>query len=122
MPITRFSLKEFSITDGALSAIIQTYTREAGVRSLERELMKVARKAVTEILKGRTGKVEVTAENINDYLGVPRYRHGEAERTDQVGVVTGLAWTEVGGEPSDDRRRHDARQGPHDGDRQPARR
>ncbi|KQY19233.1 MULTISPECIES: endopeptidase La [Rhizobium/Agrobacterium group] len=90
--------KEFSITDGALSAIIQTYTREAGVRSLERELMKVARKAVTEILKGRTGKVEVTAENINDYLGVPRYRHGEAERTDQVGVVTGLAWTEVGGE------------------------
>jgi ATP-dependent Lon protease len=90
--------KEFSITDGALSAIIQTYTREAGVRSLERELMKVARKAVTEILKGRTDKVEVTAENINDYLGVPRYRHGEAERTDQVGVVTGLAWTEVGGE------------------------
>jgi ATP-dependent Lon protease len=78
--------KEFSITDGALSAIIQT------------ELMKVARKAVTEILKGRTDKVEVTAENINDYLGVPRYRHGEAERTDQVGVVTGLAWTEVGGE------------------------
>ena len=90
--------KEFAITDGALSAIIQTYTREAGVRSLERELMKVARKAVTEILKGRTDKVEVTAENINDYLGVPRYRHGEAERTDQVGVVTGLAWTEVGGE------------------------
>ncbi|OBZ96266.1 DNA-binding protein [Pararhizobium polonicum] len=90
--------KEFSITDGALSAIIQTYTREAGVRSLERELMKVARKAVTVILKGRTDKVEVTAENINDYLGVPRYRHGEAERTDQVGVVTGLAWTEVGGE------------------------
>ncbi|CAN7153875.1 endopeptidase La [Pararhizobium sp. LjRoot255] len=90
--------KEFSITDGAISAVIQTYTREAGVRSLERELMKVARKAVTEILKGRTDKVEVTAENINDYLGVPRYRHGEAERADQVGVVTGLAWTEVGGE------------------------
>ncbi|HTO29699.1 MAG TPA: endopeptidase La [Pararhizobium sp.] len=90
--------KEFSVTDGALSAVIQTYTREAGVRSLERELMKLARKAVTEILKGRTDKVEVTAENINDYLGVPRYRHGEAERTDQVGVVTGLAWTEVGGE------------------------
>ncbi len=90
--------KEFSITDGAIAAVIQTYTREAGVRSLERELMKVARKAVTEILKGRTEKVEVTAENINDYLGVPRYRHGEAERTDQVGVVTGLAWTEVGGE------------------------
>lgn len=90
--------KEFSVTDGALSAVIQTYTREAGVRSLERELMKLARKAVTEILKGKTTKVEVTAGNINDYLGVPRYRHGEAERTDQVGVVTGLAWTEVGGE------------------------
>ncbi|CAN7438545.1 endopeptidase La [Pararhizobium sp. LjRoot235] len=90
--------KEFSITDGAISAVIQTYTREAGVRNLERELMKVARKAVTEILKGRTEKVVVTAENINDYLGVPRFRHGEAERADQVGVVTGLAWTEVGGE------------------------
>ncbi|MCV9965638.1 endopeptidase La [Pararhizobium sp. BT-229] len=90
--------KEFSVTDGALRAVIQTYTREAGVRSLERELMKLARKAVTEILKGKTSKVEVTAENIHDYLGVPRFRHGEAERTDQVGVVTGLAWTEVGGE------------------------
>ncbi|MBB5538346.1 endopeptidase La [Rhizobium giardinii] len=90
--------KEFSVTDGALRGVIQTYTREAGVRSLERELMKLARKAVTEILKGKTSKVEVTADNIQDYLGVPRYRHGEAERTDQVGVVTGLAWTEVGGE------------------------
>ncbi|HXV30420.1 MAG TPA: S16 family serine protease, partial [Sinorhizobium sp.] len=77
---------------------IQTYTREAGVRNFERELMKLARKAVTEILKGRTNKVEVTAANVHDYLGVPRYRHGEAERDDQVGVVTGLAWTEVGGE------------------------
>ena len=90
--------KEFSVTDGALRTVIQTYTREAGVRSLERELMKLARKAVTEILKGKTEKVEVTAENVHEYLGVPRYRHGEAERTDQVGVVTGLAWTEVGGE------------------------
>ncbi|WP_438749123.1 endopeptidase La [Pararhizobium sp. O133] len=90
--------KEFSVTDEALRTVIQTYTREAGVRSLERELMKLARKAVTEILKGKTDKVEVTPENVNDYLGVPRYRHGEAERTDQVGVVTGLAWTEVGGE------------------------
>ncbi|ASY62374.1 ATP-dependent protease La Type I [Sinorhizobium sojae CCBAU 05684] len=89
---------EFSVTDGALMAVIQTYTREAGVRNFERELMKLARKAVTEILKGRTKKVEVTAENVHDYLGVPRYRHGEAERDDQVGVVTGLAWTEVGGE------------------------
>ncbi|ACP24826.1 ATP-dependent protease La [Sinorhizobium fredii NGR234] len=89
---------EFSVTDGALMAVIQTYTREAGVRNFERELMKLARKAVTEILKGKTKKVEVTADNVNDYLGVPRFRHGEAERDDQVGVVTGLAWTEVGGE------------------------
>jgi ATP-dependent Lon protease len=89
---------EFSVTDGALMAVIQNYTREAGVRNFERELMKLARKAVTEILKGKTKKVEVTAENIHDYLGVPRFRHGEAERDDQVGVVTGLAWTEVGGE------------------------
>lgn len=89
---------EFSVTDGALMAVIQTYTREAGVRNFERELMKLARKAVTEILKGKTKKVDVTVENVNDYLGVPRFRHGEAERDDQVGVVTGLAWTEVGGE------------------------
>ncbi|WP_173931613.1 endopeptidase La [Chelativorans sp. Marseille-P2723] len=89
---------EFSVSDEALQAIIRTYTREAGVRNLERELMKLARKAVTEIL--RTGKesVEVTAENLADYLGVPRYRFGQAEGEDQVGVVTGLAWTEVGGE------------------------
>ncbi|OCP16426.1 MULTISPECIES: endopeptidase La [unclassified Ensifer] len=90
--------KEFSVTDGALMAVIQTYTREAGVRNFERELMKLARKAVTEIIKGKAKAVAVTAENIPDYLGVPRYRHGEAERDDQVGVVTGLAWTEVGGE------------------------
>ncbi|WP_026619302.1 ATP-dependent Lon protease [Ensifer sp. WSM1721] len=90
--------QEFSVTDGALMAVIQTYTREAGVRNFERELMKLARKAVTEILKGKTKKVEVTTENVHDYLGVPRFRHGEAERDDQVGVVTGLAWTEVGGE------------------------
>ncbi len=89
---------EFSMTDEALEATIQTYTREAGVRSLERELMKVARKAVTEIIKGKTKTVEVTKANLHEYLGVPRYRHGEAEGEDQVGVVTGLAWTEVGGE------------------------
>jgi ATP-dependent Lon protease len=90
--------EEFSVTDDALMAISQQYTREAGVRSFERELMKLARKAVTEIIKGKTARVEVTAANIHDYLGVPRYRHGEAEGEDQVGVVTGLAWTEVGGE------------------------
>ncbi|MGO7623936.1 S16 family serine protease, partial [Rhizobium ruizarguesonis] len=70
----------------------------AGVRNFERELMKLARKAVTEIIKGKTKAVHVTAANISDYLGVPSFRHGEAEGEDQVGVVTGLAWTEVGGE------------------------
>ncbi len=89
---------EFSVSDDALMAVIQQYTREAGVRNFERELMKLARKAVTEIIKGKAKSVDVTAANINEYLGVPRFRHGEAERDDQVGVVTGLAWTEVGGE------------------------
>jgi ATP-dependent Lon protease len=89
---------EFSVDDGAILAVVRTYTREAGVRNLERELMKLARKVVTEILKGEKTSVAVTADNISDYLGVPRYRHGEAEGDDQVGVVTGLAWTEVGGE------------------------
>lgn len=95
--------QEFSVSDGAMREIIRTYTREAGVRNLERELMKLARKAVTEILRnakkdGGKDKVEVTEDNLADYLGVQRYRFGQAEGEDQVGVVTGLAWTEVGGE------------------------
>ena len=90
--------KEFSITDEALRLAIQQYTREAGVRNLERELMKLARKAVTEILRTKKKSVKITKDNLADYLGVPRYRHGMAEGEDQVGVVTGLAWTEVGGE------------------------
>jgi ATP-dependent Lon protease len=90
--------KEFSVSEDAIRAIIQTYTREAGVRSLERELMKLGRKAVTEILRQKKETVAITAENISDYLGVPRYRFGQVEADDQVGVVTGLAWTEVGGE------------------------
>lgn len=76
--------EEFSVSDDALMAISQQYTREAGVRSFERELMKLARKAVTEIIKGKTKSVHVTAANIADYLGVPRFRHGEAEGEDQV--------------------------------------
>ncbi|WP_152045705.1 endopeptidase La [Aureimonas psammosilenae] len=90
--------EEFSVQTEALREIARRYTREAGVRSFERELMTLARKAVTKILKGETEAVEVTAENLADYLGVPRYRYGEVEADDQVGVVTGLAWTEVGGE------------------------
>ena len=89
---------EFSITDDALRQVIRTYTREAGVRNLERELMTLARKAVTDILRTDKKVIEVTPENLDDYLGVPRYRYGEIDADDQVGVVTGLAWTEVGGE------------------------
>jgi len=90
--------REFDLTDGALTAIVRTYTREAGVRNLEREIAKVARKAVTKLVKKETTQVTVTADNLSDFLGVPRFRYGMAEKEDQVGVVTGLAWTSVGGE------------------------
>ena len=90
--------KEFSITDEALTKAIQLYTKEAGVRNLERELAKVARKAVTTIVKKEADVIEVTADNLNDFLGVEKHRFGLAEKEDQVGVVTGLAWTSVGGE------------------------
>ncbi|MDO5630947.1 MAG: endopeptidase La [Paracoccus sp. (in: a-proteobacteria)] len=89
---------EFSVTDEALNHVIRYYTREAGVRSLEREIAKLARKAVTEILKGTAKSVEVTPEKAEEYLGVRRHRYGLAEKDDQVGVVTGLAWTQVGGD------------------------
>jgi len=90
--------KEFDLSDGALMEIIRTYTREAGVRNLEREIAKIARKAVTKLVRKETTRVEVTPENLADFLGVARYRYGLAEKEDQVGVVTGLAWTSVGGE------------------------
>ncbi|MEO1544745.1 MAG: endopeptidase La, partial [Pseudomonadota bacterium] len=89
---------EWSIDDEALLELVRRYTREAGVRSLEREVAKMARKSVKEILTSSNTKVEITKDNITDYLGVPKYRYGEAELEDQVGIVTGLAWTEVGGE------------------------
>jgi ATP-dependent Lon protease len=89
---------EFAVSDAALTEMIRTYTREAGVRNLERELAKLARKAVTDILKGREKTVEVTPERLEGYLGVKRHRYGLAEKEDQVGVVTGLAWTSVGGD------------------------
>jgi ATP-dependent Lon protease len=89
---------EWELDDDALKTVIRRYTREAGVRSLEREIAKLARKAVKEILMGTTKTARVTPDNLEHYLGVPKYRYGEAELEDQVGVVTGLAWTEVGGE------------------------
>jgi ATP-dependent Lon protease len=90
--------KEFVVDDSALTAMVRVYTREAGVRNLEREIAKVARKAVTKIVRKETQKVVVTDDNINDFLGVAKFRYGLAEKEDQVGVVTGLAWTSVGGE------------------------
>ncbi|MCZ4259888.1 endopeptidase La [Limimaricola sp. G21655-S1] len=90
--------KEFSIDDAALTEMVRTYTREAGVRNLERELSKIARKAVTKIVRKEVEAVEVTPENLNDFLGVKQFRYGLAEKEDQVGVVTGLAWTSVGGD------------------------
>ena len=90
--------KEFSVSEDAIRAIIRNYTREAGVRNLERELMKLARKAVTEIMKTQKKSVKVTDANIDEYLGVEKFRFGQIDGEDQVGVVTGLAWTEVGGE------------------------
>jgi ATP-dependent Lon protease len=89
---------ELAIERSGLVMIIRRYTREAGVRNLEREISNLSRKAVKQILTGKTLSVTITEDNVADFLGVPRYRYGEAELEDQVGVVTGLAWTEVGGE------------------------
>ncbi|MGH6925336.1 MAG: endopeptidase La, partial [Propylenella sp.] len=89
---------EFEIEDEAIRTVIRRYTREAGVRNLERELATLSRKVVKELLTSDAKTVKITAENLETYLGVVRYRYGEIEREDQVGVVTGLAWTEFGGE------------------------
>ena len=89
---------EWSIDDVSLLELVRRYTREAGVRNLEREISNLARKAVKEILMTEATSVSVTIDNLASYLGVPKFRYGEAETEDQVGVVTGLAWTEVGGE------------------------
>ncbi|WP_048860736.1 endopeptidase La [Acidisphaera rubrifaciens] len=90
--------EEWSITDEALLDLIRYYTREAGVRNLEREIANLARKAVREIVTKKAKKVTFTRKNLEKYAGVRRHRYGETESEDMVGVVTGLAWTEVGGE------------------------
>jgi ATP-dependent Lon protease len=90
---------EFSIAETALRDLVRYYTREAGVRSLDREISKICRKAVKQLLlKGQKGKISVTSRNLDKYVGVRRYTYGIAEKNNQVGQVTGLAWTEVGGE------------------------
>ncbi len=90
--------KEFEVTTDAVTEVIQSYTRESGVRNLEREVNTLARKAVKDLMTNKKKKVKVDAELAQKYLGVQKYKHGMAEGDDQVGVVTGLAWTEVGGE------------------------
>src|SRR5947199_4660781 len=89
---------EWSIDDEALLLVIRRYTREAGVRNLERELSTLIRKAVKELILSEMKSVKASADNLADYLGVPKYRYGEVEDKDQIGIVTGLAWTDVGGE------------------------
>lgn len=90
--------KEWSITDEGLKLLIRRYTREAGVRNLNREIANLIRKAVKDIVTKKEKTVTVTPDNLDKYLGAPRYRFGELEKEDMVGNVTGLAWTEVGGE------------------------
>ena len=92
--------KEFELTEAGIMEVIRRYTREAGVRNLEREINSLARKAIKDIMLSKTAKkkIKATPDVVEKYLGVPKFRHGEIDREDQVGVVTGLAWTEVGGE------------------------
>ena len=89
---------ELDITDGTIKQIIRSYTREAGVRNLEREISKISRKVVKQVVNNEKQKVTVNDKNISDFLGIKKFKYGEVETEDKVGVVTGLAWTEFGGE------------------------
>ena len=90
--------KEFKISDDVIRSVIQNYTREAGVRNLERELNSLGRKAVKEISQNKSDSLNVSSDNISNYLGVKKFRYGKKENDDLIGVVTGLAWTQVGGD------------------------
>ncbi|MFC4291830.1 endopeptidase La [Sphingorhabdus arenilitoris] len=90
--------EEFSFSDDALRDLIRYYTREAGVRTLEREIAKIARKSLRKILEGKADSIAITPDNLADFSGVRKFRHGIGEEEHQIGAVTGLAWTEVGGE------------------------
>ena len=89
---------ELIIEDNAVTSLIKYYTREAGVRSLEREIANLARKAIKKIVAGEIKNLTINDENVNEYAGVKKYKYGEIDADDQVGIVTGLAWTEVGGD------------------------
>jgi ATP-dependent Lon protease len=90
--------KEMNISEGIIKEIIQSYTKESGVRNLEREISKVARKVVKKVVSGEETSVDVTLKNLSDYLGIKKFKFGELEIEDKIGIVTGLAWTEYGGE------------------------
>ena len=89
---------ELIIEDNAVTSLIRYYTREAGVRSLEREIANLARKAIKKIVAGEIKNLTINEDNVNEYSGVKKYKYGEIDADDQVGIVTGLAWTEVGGD------------------------
>ena len=90
--------EELELVDGTIKEIIRSYTRESGVRNLEREISKVARKVVKKVVSGEEKKVIVNDTNVHDFLGIKKFKYGEIESEDKVGIVTGLAWTEFGGE------------------------
>ena len=89
---------ELDLADGTIKEIIRSYTRESGVRNLEREISKVTRKVVKKVVSGEVEKVKVSDENIPDFLGIKKFKFGEVEEKNKTGIVIGLAWTEVGGE------------------------
>ncbi|MDB4846612.1 endopeptidase La [Pelagibacteraceae bacterium] len=89
---------EMTLSEGIIKEIIRSYTKESGVRNLEREISKVARKVVKKVVSGEEKEVKVNLENLSDYLGIQKFKFGELENKDKIGVVTGLAWTEYGGE------------------------
>jgi ATP-dependent Lon protease len=90
--------KEMNLDDNIIQEIIRSYTKESGVRNLEREISKVARKVVKKVVSGEEKQVKIQKNNLSDFLGVPKFKSGELEIEDRVGIVTGLAWTEYGGE------------------------
>jgi ATP-dependent Lon protease len=90
--------KQIVFSEGTIQKVIRDYTREAGVRNLERNIANLCRKVARQIVQDKRATVKITAQNLHTFLGAPRFRHSQAERTEQVGVATGLAWTEVGGD------------------------
>ena len=89
---------EMKLEDNIVQEVIRSYTKESGVRNLEREISKLARKVVKKVVAGEEKEVLINKKNLSDFLGIPKFKFGELEAQDRVGIVTGLAWTEYGGE------------------------